>query len=83
MNSLYGNIISHTPRSRFDISKVYPSRTEMERAQSIDEGDGVPLFGYALIDYNERPTIFEEEPPKEYYYNYNNSIDQETYEVST
>ena len=82
MNSLYGNIISHTPRSRFDISKVYPSRTEMERAQSIDEGDGVSLFGYVLIDYNERPTIFEEEPPKEYYYNYNNSIDQETYEVS-
>ena len=83
MNSLYGNIISHTPRSRFDISKVYPNRTEMERAQSVDEGDGVPLFGYVLIDYNEKPTIFEEEPPKEYYYNYNNSIDQETYEVST
>ena len=74
MNSLYGNIISHTPRSRFDISKVYPSRTEMEQIQSSSEGDSVPLFGYILIDYAEKPTIFDEEPPKEYYYSYNTLV---------
>jgi hypothetical protein len=49
MNSLYGNIITHIPRSSFYISRTYPNVSEMFAGVTDDK---VPLYSYILIDYN-------------------------------
>lgn len=50
MSSLYGNIISHIPRSQFEISKIYQSRLDME-ANILN--DGIALYQYVLVKYGE------------------------------
>lgn len=50
MSSLYGNIISHIPRSQFEISKIYQSRLDME-ANIVN--DNVALYQYVLVKYGE------------------------------
>lgn len=50
MGSLYGNIISHIPRSQFEISKIYQSRVDME-TNIVD--DNVAQYQYVLVKYGE------------------------------
>lgn len=74
MNSLYGNIISHIPRSVFNISLIYPNAAKM--FESVDaDNKKVPLYGYVLVDYhypNEENTSTDENG----LYKFNNERDQ-------
>lgn len=45
---LYGNIISHIPRSHFDIIKVFPNQAALSEA--INDGN-INVGDYVLIDY--------------------------------
>ena len=68
MNSLYGNIITHVPRSTFNISYTYPNAMQM--FASVEE-DNVPIYGYVLVDYD-----YANPDSTGNLYQYNNSIDQ-------
>lgn len=71
MNSLYGNIITHIPRSSFYISRTYPNVSEMFAGVTDDK---VPLYSYILIDYNyTNPNATGD------LYQFNNNVDQNKY----
>lgn len=74
MSSFYGNIINHTPRFSFDIVKIYPNRTTMERESSRD---GVVFSQYVLINYN----IDSNGKYNESNYSLNLQLDQNTYGI--
>lgn len=66
MGFLYGNIITHVPRSQFQFDKIYSTRSEMEQQQSMDN---VRPLRYILIDYNHNDAGYQS----------NLNIDQERY----
>lgn len=72
MKSLYGTIINHSPRSLFEISKVYPNVVSMQADKPIG-GKDVPPNGYVLINY----TQSDETENQEGLYNNNFSIDNQ------
>ena len=50
----YGNIVNSNKAS-FTFDRIYSSRRAMDAAMSVNEGDGVFLGRYVLIDYDEPP----------------------------
>lgn len=75
MNSLYGNIIMHPPRSNFEIYETYPNAAKM--FQSIQNSD-TPLYGYALIDYDYPNVDYDETAQQQGgLYQFNNLVDQQ------
>lgn len=73
MSSFYGtNIITHIPRSNFEISHIYPNAVKMH--QTIKE-DKVPLYGYVIVDYNHPNGNFQDNGQTGLY-QFNNQIDQ-------
>ena len=48
MKSLYGTIVNHSPRSIFDIVKIYPNVVSMQADKHNEE---IPVNAYVLIDY--------------------------------
>lgn len=76
MNSLYGNIITHIPRSNFQILCTYPN-VQMMRWNT--EEDNVPLYGYVLVDYNHPNENYNQENSTLNLYQFNNKIDQDAF----
>ena len=73
MSSFYGtNIITHIPRSNFEISHIYPNAVKMH--QTIKE-DKVPIYGYVIVDYNHPNGDFQDDGQTGLY-QFNNQIDQ-------
>jgi hypothetical protein len=71
MNSLYGHVISHIPRSTFEINHTYPNAKRMHDSVDIDK---VPLYSYVLVDY-EHPNSDFDETQFGGLYQFNNYID--------
>lgn len=51
MNSIYGNIISHLPRSGFSFVKVFSNRSELENYDWENQGTELGVGAYVLVDY--------------------------------
>jgi hypothetical protein len=71
VNTLYGNVITHVPRSTYDIAHIFPNVKKMH--MTINEDD-VPLYHYVLVDYDHPNDDFNAE---EFVglYQFNNYID--------
>lgn len=76
MNTFYGNIISHTPKSHFNIALRYPNASQMFTMIESNNDDKVPVYGYVLVDYNFPGNLKEGEDYEGGLYQFNNSQDQ-------
>ena len=77
MGSFYGNIITHIPRTNFQISHTYPNAW-MLKQQSIVDTDNVALYNYVLVDYNHPNTSYTDKETIGLY-QFNNLQDQNAY----
>ena len=77
MGSFYGNIITHIPRTNFQISHTYPNAW-MLKQQSIVDADNVALYNYVLVDYNHPNTSYTDKETIGLY-QFNNLQDQNAY----
>lgn len=76
MNTFYGNIISHTPKSHFNIALRYPNASQMFIMIENNNDDKVPVYGYVLVDYNFPGNLKEGEDYEGGLYQFNNAQDQ-------
>jgi hypothetical protein len=76
MNTFYGNIISHTPKSHFNIALRYPNASQMFTMIEGNNDDKVPVYGYVLVDYNFPGNLKEGKDYEGGLYQFNNSQDQ-------
>ena len=71
MSSLYGNIITHLPKSYFNISITYPNAAMMFRSKNDEETKKrIPLYGYIYVNYNFKDAdIYDEKDEGMYQFN--------------
>lgn len=74
MNSFYGNIISHLPRSGFNFTKIFSNRAELDAYDWENKGTELGVGAYVIINYNQGS---EADNAKNYQNNLN--IDTATY----